>query len=310
MSDAQQYTDAQLSDGRTLRFMGQLGPDEIRQKVSSFRTSEGARNIQASPPGVPRPSLRDAVGMHESTMLGDPNIPGEYVHAPMPGASDGANMAEGLSDWDKASFGELGGGAADIGRGNVARGAHRMISGAGAATLPAMPFVAAAAPVPLAKAVAGGYLGSKVGSTGAELLGATPDQADVAGDIGGIAGGYGANKVPLSRVMKMGGAFARGAAENAPLIGKPLRGGLKAAVRSWRGSAPPVIEGDTPQLTSGGSLIQQMGGKPVETITEKPSGRLVLSPDEVQAETRQMTLAKKLASQRGMQYAAGMKPEN
>src|SRR5713101_7510615 len=102
--DEQQYTDAQLSDGRTLRFLGQLGPDEVRQKVQTFRTRESALGIEANPPGVPRPRLKDALGtgMHESPWIGNEN------ERPMPGVSDGANLAEGLSDWDRASFGEMG----------------------------------------------------------------------------------------------------------------------------------------------------------------------------------------------------------
>jgi hypothetical protein len=57
MPDPQQYTDAQLSDGTTLRFIGQLGPDEVRQKVQGYR----ARNPQQS---VPRPSLPGALNPH------------------------------------------------------------------------------------------------------------------------------------------------------------------------------------------------------------------------------------------------------
>lgn len=36
----QQYTDAQLSDGRTLRFLGDLNPDQVRAKVQDFRARE------------------------------------------------------------------------------------------------------------------------------------------------------------------------------------------------------------------------------------------------------------------------------
>jgi microcystin-dependent protein len=59
------------------------------------------------------------------------------------------------------------------------------------------------------------------------------------------------------------------------------------------------------------TLIQKMGGKPVETITgslPKASGRLVLAPEEAQAEEQIQKIATRRASQRGMQYAAGMKP--
>lgn len=50
----QQYTDAQLSDGRTLRFMGDLDPDTVRAKVQTFRAKEAIAN---NPPPVPRPQV-------------------------------------------------------------------------------------------------------------------------------------------------------------------------------------------------------------------------------------------------------------
>jgi hypothetical protein len=128
------------------------------------------------------------------------NIPGyDPRHAGMPGSAEGANLAEGLSDWDKASFGQMGGGIADIFRGNVAKGGHKVIQGAGSATLPALPFLAplaAANPGVLARVVGGGAVGQTIGQKGASLLGANPDQAALAGDVAGIAGGYGGAKLP------------------------------------------------------------------------------------------------------------------
>jgi hypothetical protein len=43
-------------------------------------------------------------------------------------------------------------------------------------------------------------------------------------------------------------------------------------------------------------------------LAAKPAGRVVLTPEEVAAETQQAKLAKMKAQQRGMQYAAGQKP--
>ena len=37
-----QYTDAQLSDGTTLRFQGQLGPDQVRSKVQDYKLKTGS----------------------------------------------------------------------------------------------------------------------------------------------------------------------------------------------------------------------------------------------------------------------------
>jgi len=50
LSTAPQTTDAQLSDGTTLRFQGQLSPDEVRAKVAAFRASK-AQKIQQAKPG-------------------------------------------------------------------------------------------------------------------------------------------------------------------------------------------------------------------------------------------------------------------
>jgi hypothetical protein len=115
-----------------------------------------------------------------------------------------------------------------------------------------------------------------------------------------------ADSIPVRRLAGSAWAGAKGAAERIPIFGPVAKGGLRAAVRYWKNTAPAAEE-----LESVGSqrLIETMGGKPVSAVT-KPSGRMVLSEAESQAETQQMKLAKKLAQQRGMQYAAGMKPEN
>ena len=93
----------------------------------------------------------------------------------------------------------MAGGAKDVAEGNIAKGAHRIISGAGTAVTPLAPFALpamAAAPVATGLSIAGGIGGQKIAHAGAEALGATPDQADLAGDIGGIAGGYAGGNLP------------------------------------------------------------------------------------------------------------------
>jgi hypothetical protein len=118
----------------------------------------------------------------------------------LPGSSEGVNFAEALHDYDQASGGELGGGVVDIIHGNVARGLHRIISGASSAVTPLAPLAApamAAAPLATALSVGGGIGGAKVARAGAEAVGATPDQADLAADVGGFAGGYAGSKIPM-----------------------------------------------------------------------------------------------------------------
>lgn len=118
----------------------------------------------------------------------------------LPGSTEGPGMTEGLAEYEKASAGEVGGGVRDISQGNVAKGTHRIVSGVGAGVAPVaamtLPAVAAAAPITTALGIGGGIGGQKLAHAGAEALGATPDQADLAGDVGGVAGGYLGSKVP------------------------------------------------------------------------------------------------------------------
>jgi len=122
-----------------------------------------------------------------------------------PGVSEGAGLTEGLAEWDKASFGEMGGGARELMHGNVARGTHRLIRGVGNLMTPALPFVATAAPAATARTLLGGTAGGYLGRIGAEMMGASPDVTDLAGDVGGIIGGYGGGKLPslMGRVERM-----------------------------------------------------------------------------------------------------------
>jgi hypothetical protein len=182
MPGEQQYTDAQLSDGRTLRFLGQLGPDEVRQKVHSFRTREGAQGIEANPPGITKAT--NPIQAQELQNPRSPNYEGE-----MPGVSEGAGLRKALAGWTEEGPGGIIKGARDIGRGDIARGGHEVISGAGITALPTLPFVAAAAPLATARTIAGSAIGGHLAGKGAEALGANPDQSAVAGDVGSLVGG-------------------------------------------------------------------------------------------------------------------------
>lgn len=172
----------------------------------------------------------------------------------MPGSTEGPGMLEGLSDWDKASFGEMGGGAADMARGNVARGAHRVISGAGASTVPLLPFAAAGAPVALLRTLVGGYAGGKAGQAGAEALGADEDQAALAGDVGNLAGGYGAYKVGdisapnlAAKVKATGSLAAQDAASHIPVVGRlARRPSISDYIAAARTKAPTPVTPEYP----------------------------------------------------------------
>lgn len=69
MADPQQYTDAQLSDGTTLRFLGTLGPDEVRQKVQAYRLKQ---QISENPPQIQKPTQPN---MQQVDFTGKPQNP-------------------------------------------------------------------------------------------------------------------------------------------------------------------------------------------------------------------------------------------
>lgn len=187
------------------------------------------------------------------------------------GSSEGAGLAEGLSDWDEASFGEMGGGVTDVARGNVARGMHRTISGTMNAAVPASPFVAAAAPAAMARGVIAGTMGGKVARTGAEVLGATPDQADLAGDIGNLAGGGVGAKAGGGRVGAVTKVGAQDAFSRIPIIGRLVRRPsamdyVTAAMKGQPAPTPPgpevrFPEAPAPEVLQASAL--QAGGRPV-----------------------------------------------
>jgi hypothetical protein len=110
----------------------------------------------------------------------------------LPGAFEG--KPENVGDYVPNTVGEMAGGVADIARGKVAKGAHRIISGGTNALLPVAPFAVAAAPGAAVIGAGGGLVGGKLFKTGAEAVGANPDQAQLAEDVGSFAGGYGAMK--------------------------------------------------------------------------------------------------------------------
>lgn len=111
----------------------------------------------------------------------------------MPGSFEG--HPENVGEYIPQTVGEAGGGVKDIAQGNIARGAHRIISGALNVPAPLLPIVGAAAPVPTVVGLATGALGQKAGKAGSKALGASEDQSDLIGDITGLVGGYGGSKI-------------------------------------------------------------------------------------------------------------------
>jgi hypothetical protein len=329
-----------------LKFPTDMGPDERNESIQRAMMDK-ARNPAAS---IQRPN---PIASATDVYLPD--------NASNPGVSDGAGLREGLGEYVERSGGDVVRGVGDIAHGNIAKGTHKIMSGWMNAAAPALPFVAAGAPLAVARAGAGGYVGSKLARSGSEALGASPDQADVASDIGGIAGGYGAGE-PLNRIARpvlsrvtpkqvgqavggTGGAVAGHGTLSAPGVyygartgGKIIEGVLgkaRAGAPIMRPVEPPpgVLHGpESPPrellqgrvLTEGGRIPPEPAaglGKipvremPAESIAKpstvkigKPGTRLVLSPEEAQSADQIQRIATTRASQRGMQYAGGMRP--
>lgn len=214
------------SDDEILSYLSQRAPSfdlqgalkqSSKQDVISYLATHAGppTNVQPdfsqNPPGVPRPTVDMQMSPFGRGYQG-------------PGASDNPGSFEGhpenIGQYIPSSVGEVAGGAKDIAQGNIARGGHRIISGVGAASLPVLPFLGpliASNPGTAARVVAGGALGGFAGKKGAEVLGANPDQANLAGDIGGMIGGYGATRLPgmSPSALKSGASSAFDAVSNA-----------------------------------------------------------------------------------------------
>jgi hypothetical protein len=190
---------AGASDDQILSYLSQRAPGfDVQGALRQAPKQEviGYLSTHSAPPGAlnPPPAAGPHVQMKEMPLS---RFQQSMMPSEMPGASEGANLAEALGNWtEQGPGGVVVSGPRDILRGNIARGAHKMLSGAGTTMLPALPFVGAAAPVATAAALGTGSAGQYAGQKGAEALGATPDQADLVGDITGLAAGYGGAKVP------------------------------------------------------------------------------------------------------------------
>jgi ElaB/YqjD/DUF883 family membrane-anchored ribosome-binding protein len=129
----------------------------------------------------------------------DPNNPGDPSYAQahpsksteMPGSFEG--HPENIGEYVPSSIGQLASGAVDIAHGDIAKGGHKLISGAVNAAAPVAaltaPAAVMAAPITTGLSIAGGVAGQKGAEAIADRAGATPDQKALAGDVGGIVGG-------------------------------------------------------------------------------------------------------------------------
>ncbi len=171
-------------EANPVQFPAEMSDDAIATILKGFT----ARNFALNPPGVQPPALRQSQGMQTEQI---PAALKGFLPQNFPGAGEGANLAQPLGEYTSNVAGGIGGGVKNIAQGNVTRGTHEIIGGVGEALAPTLPMAAAAAPVATAGVLAGSYLGGKVAKYGASALGASPDQAALAEDVGNLATGYG-----------------------------------------------------------------------------------------------------------------------
>lgn len=150
----------------------------------------------AAPADKPK-SIWERMGIVPAADATPPPLkPGEQA-GPSGDGSPGEMLNTGLTQGSKElgkyyatqGPGQMVSGAGDIVKGDIAKGGHKVISGAGVTLLPIMPEAIAANPLMAARAVGGGIVGSKVAGAGAQALGANPDQQQFTEDIGNLAGG-------------------------------------------------------------------------------------------------------------------------
>ncbi len=210
---------------------------------------------------------------------------------PLPGVSEGEGLREGLAEYDRAGFGTVGKGAVDLAHGKIARGGHEVISGTMNALTPAAPLVIPGAPLAAARGIIGGAAGGYIAREGAEALGANPDQADLAGDIGGVGGGIAGAELPtLARgpARVAGRVLGRiGSAADPDLVGiasprtaNALRFSQKLGrvANKIAGAEAPAAE--APELLQSRSLAT---GPRVVTDPAAPLGRIPVRTEAIAA---------------------------
>lgn len=182
----------------------------------------------------------------------------------------------------------------------------------------------------MAKTAAGTAVGSGVGGALGSIAGHPKEGAEIGATIGGIATPFLPNRVlssapyGLSRLfltneemageraaMKMAQRNAditAGLREPPPSAEDQIQQMLEETFLSGKPHAQKVSSlpvGPTYRPESGGSALGNIGG---ESVAGTRPRSLVLTPEEAASEEQMQKIAKTRASERGMQFAAGMTP--
>lgn len=233
-----------------------LPDEELTQKVVAKHPEYG---------GVVQQSQAKPMSASERTPGGGTSMPGSFEGHP-----------ENIGEYVPASVGQVASGVGNLAHGNLAVGGHQVISGLGNAALPVAPFVAAAAPLSMARGIVGGLAGGKLAKAGAEGVGANPDQQQLSEDVGNIAGGGLASRSPaplIRGVARAGNAML----DKAPQIGMGV--GLAAGAAEAAGGRPSGLL-YMPYLGNRlGTMAKRFGPIPGENFGVQPPAPSVPAGD-------------------------------
>lgn len=301
MADEPQYTDAQLADGTTLRFQGQLSPLEVKQRVTAYRAglpsadSQSHNQLASTSMNKVDPMTGGQVTPQEEQVRDNYSHQAQNnIHTPVTNASL-IYAAPVLGSTPLASVGKF---ANSVGR---------------------------------------GIFGDVIGRFGARELGADEDTQNLAGLALGTLGSVTGYKEPPARVgfgrysfgvpdalrpdgaaqeaQQSIGAFMNRGYKPAPVSPEPLSPNYTATngvrdtpftLPSPSASAVSATTSTPVQYAGAGSVTS--GETAINGSVARPAGSLIKTPEELRSFDQMMSIAKRNASERGMQFAGGMVP--
>lgn len=224
---------------------------------------------------------------------------------------------------------QVGSGVADVAHGDIAKGGHKIISGAGITLLPLAPEAIAANPAMALRAAGGGILAGKAAEAGTKAAGGDEDQQQFANDLGNLGGGTiagtGAIRAVLGTPTK---ALISAAAEKASSSISPelmdLLPGKIPKFLSYLSKAGKMVDSLDPKGTSGlgdivtkhadkiadlGSQLNDALSKANALPPEGPTAKAIDVPDlrvqPAQQAPQNLMEARKAAFQRAQAQAQG-----
>lgn len=217
--------------------------------------------------------------------VGDKEMEGGVGDAVISGAGDVAKRLG--AAYVKRGPGEVVGGLSDMAGGEIAKGGHRVMSGAGITLAPLAPEAIAAAPGAAALAAGGGLIAGKAAKGIANAAGATPDQQAFIEDLANFAGGYAGSKIPgaVSAITPKNAApLVEGATREItgriPFVGR-IDQFKKYSAQEWLQAVQDAYKAGAPIPEELKPVVSSPYGKSGEQLTDATTvmPRRVLGPD-------------------------------